>query len=470
MSHQLKLNMCKIRFLFLLVILVFFLGCSDDEPNNLPPREFNAIAVRSGFNSISFRWTESTDPENSIVKYDIYIAENVENSEYKLVAKSLSEEVIADTGVIRTDEGLFFFDPPENPEFRFAYVATNLIHNTDYRGKVIAIDQEGNETESYFFSSTLTDNTTPSIDNFRQIAAFRYNAKIIFSIEDNDYTNHSIEFYLNDDLYKKIEVNQSASVFSFENLSENSSYNGRIIVTDNNGNKSEPHDFSFNTSGGDFIGDLEFESAEALAFFGDNNYSSIIGNLRINDWSGAQFENFDALNSLEEISGNVTVFSQLYSIEPRTGFKELKTINGELSVYKINSSNIFDNLEEVSGYLYLYAPSQDKSDNPIFESLLRVGELSIFETFGTTAINGFNSLTTINGRIGVSFTQLLNVDFLSTVLEINDEIEITENYTLTNLCGLETVINVNGLNGIYSVRNNAYNPTISDIQNGNCSQ
>jgi hypothetical protein len=47
---------------------------------------------------------------------------------------------------------------------------------------------------------------------------------------------------------------------------------------------------------------------------------------------------------------------------------------------------------------------------------------------------------------------------------------IQGNTVLINLCGIKPLIDANGLKGSYSVSDNAYNPTIINIGNGNCSQ
>jgi hypothetical protein len=304
--------MTTTRFFLITILTVLIISCSTDETNNLPPRDFDAIAVESGFNSITFRWTESTDPENSIVKYNVYIAENIDGSEYQLIAENLSEELVADTNVISVEGENIFIDPPENPEFRFAYVATNLIHNTQWKGKVVAVDQDGKTNESYFYSSTLADNNIPSIMDFNQ-TIYRFNSNLLFRIQDNDYTSHTIEVYLNNTLYSTFNTSNVIFIeYDLENLTENTSYNGSIIVKDNNGNLSVPYDFTFNTLGDTYIGDLEFSSQEEIDFFGVNNYTHINGNLTIN-YNGV-FTNFNSLNSLESISGNITIIGQLYNL------------------------------------------------------------------------------------------------------------------------------------------------------------
>ena len=182
------------------LLAILLISCSNDDTNNLSPREFEVRAVQSGFKNITFRWTESTDPENSIVKYDVYLAENTEGDEFELIAEGLTEQLVADKEVITVNGEEIALDPPENPEFRFAYAATNLTHNTDYKGKVVAFDQEGNTTESYFWTSTLTDQSPPVLGDFQQVNVYRYNSKIYFTITDNEVSPSNWEIYLNGEL------------------------------------------------------------------------------------------------------------------------------------------------------------------------------------------------------------------------------------------------------------------------------
>ena len=132
-------SVMKKKLLSIVFIVVTFFACNqDDATNNLPPRDFEVKAISAGINTVSIRWTESTDPENSTVKYDIYIAKNEPNAEYFRVASELSEEQVSSPYQV-------------DPDFRFFYKIENLEHNTQWKGKVIAIVQEGQSKESFFF-------------------------------------------------------------------------------------------------------------------------------------------------------------------------------------------------------------------------------------------------------------------------------------------------------------------------------
>ena len=62
-------SVMKKKLLSIVFIVVTFFACNqDDATNNLPPRDFEVKAISAGINTVSIRWTESTDPENSTIE------------------------------------------------------------------------------------------------------------------------------------------------------------------------------------------------------------------------------------------------------------------------------------------------------------------------------------------------------------------------------------------------------------------
>ncbi|MFC4219879.1 fibronectin type III domain-containing protein [Flagellimonas marina] len=457
------------RILLLAMISIIIISCSNDDIRNLPPREFNAIAVQSGFNSITFRWTESTDPENSIVKYNVFISENVDEADYELIAENLSEQLVADTNVINVNGENISIDSPENPEYRFAYIATGLKHNTQYKGKIVAFDQEGNTSESYFYSTTLNDNIVPEI-SFNLQSVYRYNAMFQLSITDNDNNDIDWNLYLNNQLHTSVSVGEFG--YHLEDLEEDTSYSGKIIATDSNGNESIPYEFSFATTGDTYIGNLEFIqiNESAIHFFDENQYVSVNGNIFLNGISFSE-STLSSFNYIQNVTGNIT-FDPLYTANPDTMlFPDLTQLNGDLVLIGNNLSNHFKNLETISGDLRMIRCEQNVENNPMFENLTSVDDFLLQEG-GNINPQSLNSLNTINGKLSILFmySTFQNLDFLSNVAVITNGLEIFDNNSLINFCGLDFVVNSNGLYGNYSVNENAYNPTISDIKNGDCNQ
>lgn len=468
--------MKKKVFLTLGIILPLISCSSDDTENqngNLPPRQFDVIATKSGFNSITFRWTESTDPENSIVKYDIYIAENTEDAEFQLIAENLTEQQIADTNVININGGYIEIDPPENPEYRFAYVATDLDHNKQYKGKVVAKDEEGQSSESAFWSTTLMDDVPPVIDSFTQHSTYRFNAKLFFRVREKESRKFTWRLFLNGTLFYEEEAafqGTSESIYlDLENLSEETSYDGEIIIVDGNGNESEPFNFSFATTGDVWVGDIEFATTdqEQIDFFDANQYRAIVGDVIINR---VGFSKATSLVSIEEITGDLTLDFLGSQVQL---FPDLQVLNGNLIMISVDPANYLDNLTVVNGDIRMfYTQHLNESNNlPVLENLIRVGDLELFEIQSQPSLLGFNNLSIIEGRLRIDNARgLSDIDFLANVTEIGNGVSIFFCEDLADFCGLETVVNANGVVGGFSITDCPYNPTFDDIANGACRQ
>lgn len=491
------------QYCLLAVVFLFALiSCSDDNSNtiidndddtviiivdttvvNLPPRQFDATAAESGFNSIVFRWTESTDPENSIVKYNVFIAENTPDAEFILIGENLSEQQVADTNTINVDGTDMEINPPENPDFRFAYIATNLIHNKQYKGKVVAIDQDGYSTESLFWSTTLNDDIPPQPYDFNLSRLYRYNARFGIRVRDNYPNQVSWKIFLNNELHNEstITLNTSSQgdaygdiVSDIEGLAEETLYNARIIVTDLNGNESEPYEFSFVTTNDTFYGDLIWGGAGAPAIsesilFDANEYRFIVGNIRLGEYNLPDI----SFESIEGITGNVEFIEENSGDFPRRAFPNVINLNGDLSFQAINPIRYFENLETINGSLNLSYFSgfrfEGNNEFPLLDNLTSVtNDVSFFQSWEIQEINGFNSLTTVNGNFSFVGFSVENLNFLSNLTEVIN-LSIGFNSNLTDFCGLETLVNANGINGIYHVYDNIFNPSLNDLLNGDCS-
>ncbi|WP_290698083.1 hypothetical protein [Lacinutrix sp.] len=115
------------------------------------------------------------------------------------------------------------------------------------------------------------------------------------------------------------------------------------------------------------------------------------------------------------------------------------------------------------------------------DSLTQIGGLTVVES-GITNFQGLESLTQINPIAGnynllidnnpnlLSLSGLDNLIFTQTAdINIGGSSGFSSgvgNPLLTDFCALQSSF----LNSSSVIENNAYNPTIQDIQNGNCSQ
>ena len=102
-------------------LLALFYNCSKDEniinddnnredtdiTTNLPPTNFNISIEQIKYNSVLLKWDKSTDPENTTIKYSIYLENNLiqDNiSELELKLEDLTEITTYNGYIIAEDE------------------------------------------------------------------------------------------------------------------------------------------------------------------------------------------------------------------------------------------------------------------------------------------------------------------------------------------------------------------------------
>lgn len=144
----------------LILTLIIFISCDSDNDTNIPPTNFEVSLSSITKNTANLSWTESTDPENGIIKYDIY----------------LNEMSIAENIVIQN------------------YSFENLKINTVYNGKIIAKDISDNLTEKQFSFTTLSIPCIPNVLQSNLIAFYPFSEGNILDIAySNDLTNIDAE-------------------------------------------------------------------------------------------------------------------------------------------------------------------------------------------------------------------------------------------------------------------------------------
>ncbi len=252
--------------LFTVIILsglFTFYACSKKklDEKNKPPRDFEVAPVRSSPNGIFVRWAESTDPENSIIKYTIYVGVNQSGAEMKLVASNLSEvnSVHSDLEYVADIFGISarIPYPNNNPEYRFAYPIADLEENTAWEGKIVATDQDGYSTEKYFWSSTTDDSNPPQIYTFIMPVAGIKNTSATIYWERQDEARSEMFIYLDDVLISSVKAEDykhydlynigTVSYYMFTGLNPNTTYQCKLILKDRNGNASAPKIKTFTT-------------------------------------------------------------------------------------------------------------------------------------------------------------------------------------------------------------------------------
>lgn len=151
------------------------------------------------------------------------------------------------------------------------------------------------------------------------------------------------------------------------------------------------------------------------------------------------------------------------------GFSGLETVNGYMSLNNVESYLGLDNLKYIKGSLYI-----TNGDTQGMSNLVKIGG-SLSVTGKLSSINGLVSLTTINGNLSISETDMSTISGINQLQTINGDIEISNNSVLKNISGFNCLTNcanisitdnskledISGLNGL----TNCTNISITDSPN-----
>lgn len=273
--------------------------------------------------------------------------------------------------------------------------------------------------------------------------------------------------------------------------------------------------FSIQDNDDVFVGDIVLQTQEEVDDFGNNTYSVIHGSLAI---TGDDITDLSVLNTITYISGTLRAFNA-NGISNFAGLQNLDSIGYSLLIE--NSNNLIslaglDNLTFIGSRLEIKNCSNLLEIENLKHLAADLAIIYISNNPSLTTINGIRNITEIrnihihdnqslenlNGLENIistdqlliyrnenltSISSLYNCNEITAVASIdeNPKLEklegleglnninflfIKDNISLVDLCSLENLVQNGSITDSYNVSGNAYNPTIQDIQNGNCSQ
>lgn len=188
-----------------------------------------------------------------------------------------------------------------------------------------------------------------------------------------------------------------------------------------------------------YNGDVTLSSPLEIEQFGSQNYTKIVdGYLTITDPNNNQnITSLEALSSLSSIEGGLVIEDAPY----------LQNLNG---------------LNNITSISYIYITNTSINTLSHLENLTELYSLNLTNTALNT-LNGLdNIITDIRLKI-VSNNNLTTLNGLQNTASATT-LNINSNILLSNFCALNNVTLGYG----YNVYDNAYNPTLEDLQNGNC--
>ncbi len=161
----------------------------------------------------------------------------------------------------------------------------------------------------------------------------------------------------------------------------------------------------------------------------------------------AAFPDLRAFENLQTIGSLTLNETDLKTLE---GLKNLKEIRSGFSIYRCT------NLLNLKG----------------LENVTSIGNGSDGMTIAFSEVNDLShlkNLSVINGDLIINTNfKLKSLEGLNNVSEISKNIYIFTNKELADFCALTSLIKNSGFSGEYIVHNNMKNPTIAEMENGNC--
>jgi hypothetical protein len=185
---------------------------------------------------------------------------------------------------------------------------------------------------------------------------------------------------------------------------------------------------------------IVFTTQAQIDSFPDNypGCTSIAGDVKI---SGDDISNLAGLNVLDSIFGSLS-FQYTNQISHINGLNNLTYIGGAFLLYSNEELIDFiglENLQRIEGPLYLaYNPMLTSMTG--LENLTYAGSIDIILNEALTSLAGLSSLDSINEGLTIEGSYMLaDLTGLEMLTWIGGELRIIDNYSLSNLNGLENV-------------------------------
>ncbi|MFZ0455920.1 MAG: T9SS type A sorting domain-containing protein [Ignavibacteriaceae bacterium] len=215
-------------------------------------------------------------------------------------------------------------------------------------------------------------------------------------------------------------------------------------------------------------GDLKIDSDYALLNIdGLSKIDLVRGGLTI--VNNPALANINGLSNLRNIMGELTIDSD-YVLLDIGGLSRIDSIGGGISIkdnLALKNIDGLSKIDSVRGGLTIV-------NNPVLANINGLsnlrnirGGLAIDSNHILLNIDALSHLAFIGGRLTIdSNAALENLSGLSNLNSVNGNLSIQNNVSLTEFCGLYTVLSGSGLSGSYSVAGNKNNPSEAEIISG----
>ncbi|MEC7264303.1 MAG: hypothetical protein VXW38_11225 [Bacteroidota bacterium] len=203
--------------------------------------------------------------------------------------------------------------------------------------------------------------------------------------------------------------------------------------------------------------------------------TSISGFANLSTNAGLRIQNNDLLNSIAGFGSITTVTGDLQininsALSSINIFGNLTAVEGDVSISSNNFPDLsfLSGLTSVGGNVYIANSSAFTSLTGV-ENINQINGNLTMDSLSITTTTDFSSLVTLGGNLSVGNNSSLQSIGFGNITYVNGDIQISNNISITDYCGLQDLLLNGGLTGTFTTTNNLFNPTAQDIINGNCS-
>ena len=157
--------------------------------------------------------------------------------------KTWNSITLTPTGTNGTNEVDHYLYSIDGGSYQESNVFSNLNDNTDYTINVKAVDTQGRESNPYEIKITTDEYILPTISN---VTASATSDSITLNVTASGGTGNIVTYhYSKDDGLNYVESNNAN--YTFDNLTDDTTFYIKVYVTDSNGKTSSPYNLSVTT-------------------------------------------------------------------------------------------------------------------------------------------------------------------------------------------------------------------------------
>ena len=233
-----------------------------------------------------------------------------------------------------------------------------------------------------------------------------------------------------------------------------------------------------NPTGGTFVGDVTLTTQEEVDLFGLFGYEVIQGELKV---KGQLVNSLIPLNTIEKIFDRLVIENtHLTNLEGLNNLSSYGSSIPWVNILEISNNNQLTSIQGIGSVVTVPYIQMKILSNPLLGSLTGVNLIeiqfleilnndSLIDLEGVENIQSIEELHIKNNLLLSSLNGLENITMISDLEVGSANFPGQGNPSLIDFCALQSWLITGNFNTV-NIHDNAFNPTVQDIIDGNCTQ